>query len=115
MPRDQTKSEAAARDAEAVIAASRPKRSKADKILTKMRSNPRGDWTIQDMQIVAAEIGLVMSPPSRGSHFKVTSEHSPQILTVPAKKPIKAPYVRQFVTLCRTHVAQQEKVSDNGR
>jgi hypothetical protein len=88
--------------------------SKADKTLQKMKKNPQSDWTIGDMQGVANAIGLTMTPPSRGSHFKVSSRHLPGILTVPAAKPIKPPYVRKFVSLSLAHIENDAKEDKNG-
>lgn len=90
-------------------AASKPSSAKAKKLLNKMRSNPHGDWQISDFEQVAKGVGIKFSPPSHGSHYKASSEHLPIILTIPAKKPIKAPYVRQFVGMCKAHLAVQSK------
>ncbi|MER8475820.1 hypothetical protein [Mesorhizobium sp. M1163] len=88
--------------------------SKADKILQKMRKNPQGDWAIGDLQNVADGLGLTMTSPTRGSHYKVSSPRLPGILTVPAAKPIKPPYVRKFVALCLSHTAAAAKDEENG-
>lgn len=88
--------------------------SKADKTLQKMRKNPQADWSIGDLQNIADVLGLTMNSPSRGSHYKVSSHRLPGILTVPAAKPIKPPYVRKFVALCMSHLALAAKEDDNG-
>jgi hypothetical protein len=69
-------------------------------LLARMRANPAGDWTIKDVASVCSENGLTCSPPSGGgSHYKVTHPEIYAILTVPARKPIKAVYIRKLVTM----------------
>ena len=71
--------------------------SKADKLLDRMRRNPAGDWTIQDVQTLCKGLGWVCLPPSGGgSHWKVAIPGSEAILTIPAKRPIKPVYIRKL-------------------
>ncbi|WP_205647865.1 hypothetical protein [Acuticoccus yangtzensis] len=81
-----------------------PLRKRALKALEAMESNPRADWTIDDIGRVARGLGLRFSPPTSGSHYKVSSEHVDGLLVVPARKPIKPPYIRDFCGLCRAHI-----------
>ena len=37
-----------------------------DKLLEKMRANPRNDWRIEDVQTLANRYGLSISRPKRG-------------------------------------------------
>ena len=72
--------------------------SKADKLLDRMRRNPAGDWTIQDVQTLCKGLGWVCLPPSGGgSHWKVAISGSEAILTIPAKRPIKPVYIRKLM------------------
>ena len=72
--------------------------SKADKLLDRMRRNPAGDWTIQDVQTLCKGLGWVCLPPSGGgSHWKVEIPGSEAILTIPAKRPIKPVYIRKLM------------------
>ena len=72
--------------------------SKADKLLDRMRRNPAGDWTIQDVQTLCKGLGWVCLPPSGGgSHWKVAIPGSEAILTIPAKRPIKPVYIRKLM------------------
>ena len=65
--------------------------------MERMRANPRDDWTIEQMQTVADAQGVEWRNP-RGSHVVfVTSSGDP--LSVPARRPVKAVYVREFVEL----------------
>ena len=70
--------------------------SKADKTLSKMRTNPR-DWRIEQLKTVADAHGVAYRQPGT-SH--VTFRHpSGAKLTVPAHKPIEPEYVKKFVKL----------------
>lgn len=75
------------------------------KLLDQMRKNPRGDWTIGDIERVCKQLGISCEPPTRGSHHKVSSEHVDGILMVPARKPIKPCYIRDFVGLVTVHMS----------
>lgn len=86
----------------------------ASKTLAKMRQNKKGDWTISDIEKVCGEIELVISPPSHGSHFKVSSQHLTGILTIPSRRPIKPPYIKSFVGLCDAHIAMVKKEDSCG-
>jgi hypothetical protein len=47
--------------------------TKADKLLTRMRRNPAGDWTIQDIERLCGGLGWQCLPPTGGgSHWKIT-------------------------------------------
>jgi hypothetical protein len=61
-----------------------------------MRNNPR-DWRIDDLMTVARRCGINWRQPGT-SHvtFRIPGGEK---LTVPAHKPIKPVYVRQFVAL----------------
>ncbi len=70
--------------------------SKAEKILDKMRSNPR-DWRIEQLKTLADAHGVDYRQPGT-SH--VTFRHpNGTKLTVPAHKPIAPEYVKQFLRL----------------
>lgn len=71
--------------------------SKADKILSKMRGNPR-DWRIDSLETVASRYCIAVRK-SGGSHVVFSHPDSPIAVTVPVHKPIKPPYIRQFLAL----------------
>ncbi len=74
--------------------------SRSQKRLNKMRDNPRDDWTIDNLQTVANSIeGLAMNAPKRGSHYTVSHPDLPEILTIPARRPVKSVYVKKFVSM----------------
>jgi hypothetical protein len=71
--------------------------SRGAKRLQEMRENPRNDWQISDIKVVCDELGLALRPPSSGSHYKISHPQLAEILTIPAKRPIKPIYVRRLI------------------
>lgn len=71
--------------------------SKAEKLLAKMRSNPR-DWRMEELESVANRFGVDVRKTG-GSHFVFMHPNSDLAITVPFKRPIKAVYVTQFLAL----------------
>ncbi len=75
---------------------------KADKLLARMRGDPAGDWTISDVQMVCDRLGWTCLPPTGGgSHWKIAILGSDSILTIPAKRPIKAVYKRKLMDFAK--------------
>ena len=70
--------------------------SGGEKLLDRMRSNPR-DWRIDDIIAVCRAFDVDCTAPTAGSHYKVKHASMPEILTVPARRPIKPVYVRELV------------------
>ncbi|MGH8478705.1 MAG: type II toxin-antitoxin system HicA family toxin [Gammaproteobacteria bacterium] len=70
---------------------------KTDKTLTRMRNNPR-DWRIESLETVAARFGITVRKPA-GSHVVFQHDASVISVTVPAHRPIKPVYVKQFLAL----------------
>ncbi|WP_116654033.1 type II toxin-antitoxin system HicA family toxin [Pelagibacterium sediminicola] len=71
-----------------------------DRLLERMRRNPKGDWTIEDVARLCRQYGAHCAPPrSGGSHYKVAHPAVTEILTVPFKRPIKPVYIRKLVLL----------------
>ncbi|MDY7523565.1 type II toxin-antitoxin system HicA family toxin [Sphingomonas sp. 10B4] len=68
----------------------------ADKLLERMRANPR-DWRIEDVAALCDGFGIACAPPRKGSHYKVKHVERPEILTIPAHRPIKPIYIRELV------------------
>jgi hypothetical protein len=86
-------------------------------MLDKMRANPR-DWKISNVETLCNQVGLTcMAPRGGGSHFRVSSEHLQGILTIPAHRPIKPPYILNLVGLADTHIKMCAKAleSNNGK
>jgi len=73
--------------------------SVAGKTLQKMRKNQTG-WSIDELQAVANENGVVWRRPGNGgSHVIFSASGVREIVSVPAKRPIKPVYIRQFLAL----------------
>jgi len=68
-------------------------------LLERMRANPQADWTIADIERLCRACGLTVTPPRRGSHYKVRDPLSRTTLTIPARRPIRAVYIRALVAL----------------
>ncbi|MEO9968290.1 MAG: hypothetical protein ABJG15_00445 [Hyphomonadaceae bacterium] len=81
----------------AKTAARKPKK------LVSMSQNPQNDWTMKDVETVCRALKMeCQAPTGGGSHHKVYSQDLRGPLTIPAKKPIKAFYIKKFVTKCET-------------
>ena len=71
----------------------------ASKILQKMRQNPMG-WRIEELQTVAEEHSVEWRRPGHGgSHVIFSARGVRDIVSVPARRPIKPVYIKQFLTL----------------
>lgn len=71
--------------------------SKAEKLLAKMRTNPR-DWRVEELETVAKRLGVDIRKTG-GSHFVFLHQNSELAVTVPFNRPIKPIYVTQFLAL----------------
>jgi hypothetical protein len=69
------------------------------KTLQKTRKNPVG-WRIEELQEVAAENLVEWRRPGRGgSHVIFSAPGVREIVSVPAKRPIKPVYIKQVLAL----------------
>lgn len=68
-----------------------------DKTIAAMRNNPR-DWRMEQIESLASHAGLKMRK-NGGSHVVFQRDGCPLEVCVPARKPIKAIYVVQFLAL----------------
>lgn len=71
--------------------------STADKLLEKMRQNPR-DWRIENLITVAGKYGVEIRNHG-GSHHIFSFPGVELAVSVPAHRPIKPVYVKQFIAL----------------
>jgi hypothetical protein len=62
-----------------------------------MRSNPR-DWRIEDLKVVADSLGIAYRQ-SGTSHVVFGHPKVERAVSVPAARPIKQVYIRQFLAL----------------
>jgi hypothetical protein len=70
----------------------------ATKLLEAMRRNPQ-DWRIEQLQTVARRTDLGVRCEG-GSHHVFSHPKVTEVVSVPAHRPIKPIYIRQFVALC---------------
>jgi hypothetical protein len=78
-------------------------------LLVRMRSKPAGDWRIEHVRTLCRQCGLQCSPPSGGgSHYKVSAPGIPDILTIPARRPIKPVYIRLLAKLAARVLEQRD-------
>jgi hypothetical protein len=67
--------------------------------LQKMRKNRLG-WSVEELQAVAEENFVEWRRPGRGgSHVIFSAPGVREIVSAPAKRPIKPVYIKQFVAL----------------
>lgn len=67
------------------------------KRLAAMRRNPKADWTQSDV-IAAAEGAGCIATHHGGSHMQIAHPARTEILTVPARRPIKPIYIKRLIT-----------------
>jgi hypothetical protein len=68
--------------------------AKGEKLLERMRANPRDDWHIEDMRTVCRAFGLNYRKPGGGSsHATISHPSQAAILTVVARRPVKPVYI----------------------
>jgi hypothetical protein len=68
----------------------------ATDLLEKMRRNPAGDWRIDDVELLCRNYSLSFRF-GKGSHATVHHPAAREILTIPARRPIKPVYIRKLV------------------
>jgi hypothetical protein len=81
-----------------------PAHAAQSRLLEEMRNSPVKNWTIKNVETLCNQLGLVLKAPRRGSHYKVRSAHLEGMITIPAKKPIKAPYIKALVSMADAHL-----------
>ena len=69
----------------------------AQKLLEKMRNNPR-DWQIEQLEMIASHYGINVRKPG-GSHVVFTHPQWVELLSIPAHRPIKPIYVKKLLSL----------------
>ena len=77
-----------------------------DKILTKMRTNPR-DWRLNQLETVAKFFGVQVRKTG-GSHVVFDHPFWIELLSIPSKRPIKPIYIKKFVALIDTLEVEDE-------
>jgi hypothetical protein len=77
--------------------------TQAEKILKKMKANPR-DWRIESLKTVAEANRVTFRQPG-GSHV-IFRHTNGAMLSVPAHRPIKPFYIKRFVRLIEYGVSE---------
>jgi hypothetical protein len=72
-------------------------------LLERMRRNPAGDWQIRDVEAACREYGLLFRQGSGSSHCHAKHPATREILTIPARRPIKPVYIRKLVRYIEMH------------
>lgn len=70
-----------------------------DKLLNRMRANPRNDWRMRDVETLANRYSLTIGRPKRGSSHVTLRHNSGTKLTIPDHRPIKPVYIRKLVAM----------------
>lgn len=70
--------------------------SKSEKLIVRMRNNPH-DWQIEDIKTIADRFNIEYRQPGT-SHVTFRTPKGEKV-TIPAHKPIKAIYIKQFIAL----------------
>jgi predicted RNA binding protein YcfA (HicA-like mRNA interferase family) len=65
-------------------------------LLERTRRNPAGDWQIRDVELVCREYGWLFRPGKGTSHCHAKHPNAREILTIPARRPIKPVYIRKL-------------------
>lgn len=71
--------------------------SKAEKLLERMRANPR-DWRMESLEAIARRHNIQVRKTG-GSHFVFLHPKSDLAVTIPSRRPIKPIYITQFLVL----------------
>ena len=71
--------------------------SKAEKLLQRMKSNPKADWTPDNIKTLCNVFNLTLR--QRGTSHAVLTNSKGEHLTVPMHKPIKPLYIKRLVEL----------------
>jgi len=72
-------------------------------LLERIRRNPAGDWQIHDVEGLCREYGLMLRAGKGTSHVHVKHPSAREILTIPARRPIKPVYIRKLVRYIELH------------
>lgn len=80
-----------------------------DKLLERMKNNPRGDWQISHVETLAKRYGFSISRPRRGSSHVTLRHNLTEKMTIPARRLIKPVYIRQLVQMVERIIDQQEE------
>ena len=69
-----------------------------DKILEKMKNNPRDDWVIGDLKSLAMKFGLEIRNVNHGSHVIFFHPGYRENISIPSNRHIKPIYVEKLTS-----------------
>ena len=76
-------------------------------LIERMRREPQGGWTLQDVNSLCDHYGIGCEPPQDGqSHHKISLPNGSSTLTIPAGRPIKPVYIKAVVGLVASFIRQ---------
>jgi predicted RNA binding protein YcfA (HicA-like mRNA interferase family) len=77
------------------------------KLIAAMKQSPQADWTMQQLLSLAQRHHIEVRSTG-GSHHVFSHLDLSTVLTVPARRPIKAVYIKQFVALVEQSILANE-------
>lgn len=80
--------------------------SKFKKLMLSLKSNPKGDWKIEDLKRIAHKLDIDYRQP--GTSHVTFRFPSGDKLTVPAHKPIKPIYIKMFIEILEKQENENE-------
>jgi hypothetical protein len=80
--------------------------SKFKKLISSLKSNPKGDWKIEDLKRIAHKLDIDYRQPGT-SHVTFRCPSGDK-LTVPVHKPVKPFHIKMFVEML------EKQVNDDG-
>jgi len=81
--------------------------ARGDKLLERMRANPR-DWRIGDVGALCRAFDLAFDSPAGGSHYGVSDPTQDRHVTIPFARPIKPVYIKRLVGFVDAVLAARE-------
>ena len=72
---------------------------KKQSLFERMKANPKGNWTIKDIETLCKQYELKLKPPRRGSHYVVFSKLVKGGLSIPSRRPIKPYYIGRLTRM----------------
>ncbi len=66
------------------------------KVLVKMRRNPRADWTMETLLSIAFRLGIEVRN-SGGSHHVFSYPGVEEDISIPFRRPVKPLYIKKFL------------------
>lgn len=69
---------------------------KSEKILERMKNNPKG-WSFDEIKMVCERKGCTVKNRSTGSHYAITHPLVPDTFILPKHKPIKQVYIKRIL------------------